>query len=270
MNYDDPATVVAALRGQDALVITINGRAFAGTDIQRILLSAAAEANVPWVLPNEWGLDYNNEQLATESLDGIKKLETRRWLHSGLPNAPAFVAVTCGFWYEYSLALPITWGFDFAQKKLSLTDNGAVKQNVSTWPQVGRAVAKLLSLPIEKEEGAAGCLDDYRNGVVYVSSFCLSQRDMLASVLRVTGSQKSEWAIDNVDGKGRWEAGQAAMKSGDRSGFISMMYASTLRQDRDEWGVFEKTRGLSNKLLKLPGEDLDEFTRVAIERAAQT
>jgi len=51
VNYDDPATLVAALQGQDALIITMNTQA--PPDTQSKLLRAAAEAGVPWVLPNE-------------------------------------------------------------------------------------------------------------------------------------------------------------------------------------------------------------------------
>ena len=50
VNYEDHESLVKALQGQDALVITISGHATQSPAESR-LLQAAAEAKVPWVLP---------------------------------------------------------------------------------------------------------------------------------------------------------------------------------------------------------------------------
>ena len=59
IDYDDPSTIVKALEGQDALLITLSG--FVPEDIQKKLIDAAAEAGVGWILPNEWSPDSANE-----------------------------------------------------------------------------------------------------------------------------------------------------------------------------------------------------------------
>lgn len=61
VDYTDPETLVEALRGQDALVITLGGFAPKETDMS--LINAAGEAGVPWILPNEWAPDTANEGL---------------------------------------------------------------------------------------------------------------------------------------------------------------------------------------------------------------
>ena len=48
VDYDKPNTIVDALRGQDALIITISGRAPI-QEIEEKLVRAAAEAGVPWM-----------------------------------------------------------------------------------------------------------------------------------------------------------------------------------------------------------------------------
>lgn len=53
VDYNKPETLNEALRGQDALVITLSGRAPKLTDMQ--LINAADEAGVERILPNEWG-----------------------------------------------------------------------------------------------------------------------------------------------------------------------------------------------------------------------
>jgi uncharacterized protein YbjT (DUF2867 family) len=64
VDYDQPGTIVDALRGQDALVITLSG--FAPKDTEEKLIRAAAEAEVPWILPNEWSPDSANEALVKD------------------------------------------------------------------------------------------------------------------------------------------------------------------------------------------------------------
>ena len=56
----------------------------------------------------------------------IEKLERGSW-----------IAVSCGFWYEWSLAIPVAYGFDFENRAVTLFDDGETRINTSTWPQVG-------------------------------------------------------------------------------------------------------------------------------------
>ena len=64
VDYSKPETLVEALRGQDALVITLSG--LAPIEIEMQLINAAAEAGVPWILPNEWSPDTANEALVKD------------------------------------------------------------------------------------------------------------------------------------------------------------------------------------------------------------
>jgi len=110
----------------------------------------------------------------------------------------------------------IRYGFDFKERKLTLFDDGKQKHSCSTWPQVGRAVAKLLSLPVS---GPSPCLDDWKNGCVHINSFDLSQQDMFESVLRVTHTKESDWTISHENTKERYQRGQEMFKQGDWHGF---------------------------------------------------
>ena len=64
VDYNDPETIVQALKGQDALVITLSG--MVPRDTEEKLVRAAAEAGVPWVLPNEWSPDTASEDLVKD------------------------------------------------------------------------------------------------------------------------------------------------------------------------------------------------------------
>lgn len=132
--------------------------------------------------------------------------------------------------------------------------------------QVGRAVAAILSLPI-KADGSNGetCLEDLKNRVVYVNSFTVSQRDMLDSTLRVTETNEDDWTITREPSKERYLNGLEEIKEGKRIGFAKMMYTRVFFPDG--CGDTEHNKGTLNQLLGLPEENIDEFTKVAIERS---
>lgn len=174
----------------------------------------------------------------------------------------SYIAVSTGFWYEWSLAIPSAFGIDFANQTATLFDEGETKISTSTWPQVGRTVAALLSLPIKSEDGA--CLDSLKDQVVYVDSFTVSQRDLLESAFRVTGTAEKDWTITKESSKERYADGLKGMQQGDQSGFVKMLYTRVFFEDGA--GNFE-SKGTLNGLLALPEEDIDEATKAAIERS---
>jgi hypothetical protein len=254
IDYDNPSTIVEALKGQDALIITLG--VMAPPDTQSKLIQAAADANVPWVLPNEWSPDSADDGLAQDvGLFAVLRKAPELIAKIGKSS---YIAVTTGFWYEWSLAIKNAYGFDFANKQVTLFDEGETKIGTSTWPQVGRAVAALMSLSSEE-------LKQFKNKQVYVNSFTLSQKDMLESVLRVTGDKIDDWTVTKEPAKERYTQGIEAMQKGDRGGFVRMMYTRVFYPDG--CGDYETNKGVSNEVLGLPKEDLDEATKVAIARS---
>jgi hypothetical protein len=262
VNYDEPSTLVKALEGTEVLIITMS--VMAPRDMQFKLITAAAEANVPWVIPNEWGCDSANSEMFQDIVIGQAILAARKQIESlGKSN---WTSILCGFWYEYSLSTsPVMYGFDFKNRAVTLYDDGNTNINTSTWQQCGRAVASLLSLPFESTSGPS--LSQFKNKPVYISSFNVSQRDMLASVLRVTSTKESDWTITYEPSAKRFKDGQEQFAKGDRIGFGKLLYARVFYPD--ESGDFEKRHGLQNELLGLPKEDIDESTKVAIKMAEQ-
>jgi len=167
---------------------------------------------------------------------------------------------------QFSVAnSPICYGFDFCDKTLTLYDDGETKINTSTWLQCGRAVANLLALKIlpEDENDKSVTISHFFNQSLYISSFLISQKEMLASILRVTGAQESDWKITRQPSIDRFREGFEMVKSGDRQGFVQAMYSRTFFKDGS--GNYEQHGLLANDLLGLPKEDLDECTREAVK-----
>jgi hypothetical protein len=177
----------------------------------------------------------------------------------------SYIALVTGFWYEYSLSFPNNYGFDFANRTVKFYGDGETKISTSTWPQVGRAVASLLSLPIKPEgSNKEACLENLKNKVVYINSFTISQKDMFASALRLTGTKEEDWKITNEPAQEVFSTGLKQLKEGKREGFAKVLYSRIFFPDG--CGNFEHSKGTLNSMLSLPKEDIDEATKIAIER----
>jgi len=260
VNYDEPSTLISALRGQDALVITLS--ATAPKDTHSKIIHAAASANVPWILPNEWCPDANHAGLIADAPVFASKAPSRQEIAD--LGTSSYIAIATGFWYEWMLGIgPATFGFDIKARKATFFDDGETGISVSTWPQVGQAVASLLSLPIKDQNGA--CLEKYRNQLVYINSFTICQRDMLDSLVKVTKTRIEDWVVEKQDVRERFREGNEQAKAGNLMGFAQSMSARVFYPDGN--GDFETNRGTLNAVLRLPKEDLDQATAVAVERA---
>lgn len=177
----------------------------------------------------------------------------------------SYIALSTGFWYEYSLAIARNYGFDFINRAVKFYNEGENKISTSTWPQIGRAVASILSLPIEPQEPKPeASLQNLKNRVVYINSFTISQKDMLESALRVTGTKEEDWTITKEPAQEVYTNGLEQLKGGKREAFANVLYSRIFFPDGS--GNFEDSRGTLNTMLGLPKEDLDEATKVAIER----
>lgn len=264
VDYNDPSTLVDALRGQDALIITM--AVTAPPDTEEKLVRAAAEAGVPWIMTNDWGVDYTNPDLARDTMLGERRHKVHRLVEE--LRKSSWISLVCGFWYEFSLGgSPARYGFDFANRSLTLFDDGTTKINHSTWEQCGRAVASLFSWKVLPNDASdkSPTISQFRNNYLYISSFLASQRDMFESVLRVTGASEKDWTISHEDVKERYKKGVEDMKKGNMEGFVRLLYSRVFYPD--ESGNHEANQGLHNDLLGLPKEDIDERTKIAIERA---
>lgn len=269
INYDDPETLVKALVGQEALIITMSPRA--AQDTQSRLVEAAAVANVRYIIPNGWGFDPSHPSSDDSFLGPVQRAVQAQIEELGKSSWIEFVS---GPWYELSLVgSPDRFGFDLQGRRVTLFDTGHVKINTSTWAQTGRAVARVLALDQESAgDGSQLDLTKLKDRLVFFSSFLVSQRDIFHSVLRVTGTKEEEWTVTEESSRQRYHDGVSRIQQGDRSGFLRAMYSRSFFVEENGFGsaAFEPTRGTFNQVLGLPVEDLDEMTRAAIEMSSKT
>jgi len=269
VNYENKDSLVAALKGQEALVITMSVQA--APDSQKKLIEAAAAAGVAYVVPNGWGGDPDQPGADDAFLAPAQRAAQRKIEELGVSSWIQFVS---GFWFAFSLAgTADRFGFDFQKKSVTFFGDGMAKINTSSWEQTGRAVAAVLSLPEKPTEGSdpkALSLSSFKNGYVYFSSFHISQRDMFDAVLRVTGDKESDWTVKHVDPKEYYQSGLKMMQEGNRLGFARAMYVRMFTREADgrAFSDFQSRQGLHNDSLGLPVEDLDEQVKTAVEMSA--
>ena len=261
VDYTDKDALVAALTGQDALIITLSP--FAPPETHAQLVEAAATAGVPWILPNHWAHDYTNRFDSTFTKDvPVFAEQPAKFEYIKSLGVSAYVAIATGFWYELLMQSPTGFGFDFAAKKASFLDDGMTRMSISTHTQIGRVVAGLLSLPVASE-GSSPSLEEYRNKEVYMASFTVSQNDMLESILRVTGQKREQWTIEHEPSKEKYQKGLEALQKGDTTSFRSMLIARVFYPEHAV-GNMEKNHGLINEAVGVPLENLDNVTRAIV------
>lgn len=272
VDYDDHKSLVAALIGQDFLIMTLSVRA--PRDLSGKLAAAAAEAGIKWVMPNAYGPNPHNGAM----YDGMGFGQMFRGLMASLHTLDLNpIVLSCGFWYEFSLAGGlIRYGFDIANRKFTRFDQGDVKFYTSTLPQCGRAAAALLSLPLLPEDATkkdAVTLSTYIDPQpAYIKSFHVDQNDMFASLKRVTGTTDADWTVTTESSHARWANASKVMQSGGglnldgvtpmsmHEAFGMTMYSRLFFPGGD--GLTDKD--LANGALGLPEEDLDEWTKEAV------
>ena len=257
-NDEEKESLVAALKGHQFLIITLS--VFTPPDTHGKIVNAAVKAGVPYIMPNVYGFDLQNKKLGEESMYGLTGLEHCAEIER---LGASYVVMVCGFWYEWSLALGEQWfGFDIKSRKVTFFDDGETRINTSTWRQCGRAVAALLSLPVAG--GAEGpAVEQWKNKQLPLSSFRVSQRDMLDSLHRVLGTEDKDWEIRREDTKQRYKDGVEELKNGIFTGRAKAMYTRIFYPNGD--GDYEASMGLVNDVLGLPKEELDDATKRAVE-----
>ncbi|KAH7153291.1 hypothetical protein EDB81DRAFT_855713 [Dactylonectria macrodidyma] len=206
----------SALKDQDVLILQL-GRF--GVDVQDTFFRAAVKAGVKYILPTEFGSDPEATQMVKEQPALWGKAERRKLVQD---LGGSWIAVVNNPWFDWSMGNGL-WGIDINAQKATLWSGGNTRANTTTLKRVGEAVAELLSLP--EEELAA-----YKNKCFYVSSFYVTQREMLDSVQRVTGTTDEDWVIENKEIAVVASESDEEVKKGNMMAAIPKFYSAHFRQ----------------------------------------
>ncbi len=146
-------------------------------------------------------------------------------------------------------------------KTANILGAGTTKFNTTTLTNSALAVARILSLPIAAASGTS--LSDYGNKFVYVRSFLVSQREILASAQRITGTSDADWTITHTDVQAFIDEGSALFAKGDMTGMLNLIIGNLVKEGAG--GDYESVHGVSNAVLDLTEESLDETAKALLE-----
>ncbi|KAI3400647.1 hypothetical protein diail_2359 [Diaporthe ilicicola] len=185
-DYNDEGFLVDALKGQDVLITTVT---FGAYEAQVPLFRAAAKANVPWIVPCEFGADPKAS--LNEHISLMKAKKPYRDLVEEL-GVSSWIGVVTGLWFDYVMGFGASGlGIDAKAKTANFYDDGNTKTNFTTLKRVGESLAAVLGWPEDE-------LVELKNGWVYFSSFHITQREIWAAAMRVTDTKESDWVVSSV------------------------------------------------------------------------
>lgn len=230
------------------------------------MIEAAAKAGVKWILPTEYAGDGMNEAMVNAVPVFHPKRAARQQIEE-LSKQPGceglkWIGVATNPWLEASLQRGL-FAINPKEKKATLYPDGG-KFNTSTLDLVGLGMARLLSLPITVPSNPRASLEHYGNNFVYLSSFLVSQTQILESIQRVTKISDSEWDIDRSKTIKQWIAdSREAMGKGNMMAGLGLTFAVYMGEGMG--GDYDAKAREDREVLGLPEENLDECVRKAVE-----
>ncbi|KAI0414455.1 hypothetical protein F5X98DRAFT_349260 [Xylaria grammica] len=242
-DYDDEEFILRGLDGQDVLILALGFNAY---DAQIPLIKAAAKVGVSYIVPCEFGSDPTHQKLNAEIQMMNVKAQYRKLIED--LGVSSWIGVVNNPWVEFSIRLGL-YGIDLKKRTAAFFDEGNVKANVTTLTRVGETLAALLALP-EAE------LSKHKNEFVYFSSFYASQRDILASAMRATGTTEKDWTVTSISTD---KAIQDAREPvADPAARMMLLFALVFKEG---YGGDYDSKVVDYEKLGLAGEDLDSVIK---------
>ncbi|KLO92208.1 oxidoreductase CipA-like [Fusarium fujikuroi] len=265
IDYEDEEAIASALKDQQLLIITLAVNV--DPEVHHRIVRAAGKAGVRYIIPNIYAANVVIENQgsvddffpAAPPINLLKEIER--------VGVSSWILLVGGVWFDYSLPSGESFmGFDIDNRKATLFDDGEAKINTSTLAQFGRAAAAIASLKEIPDNEADESLSvaQFRNRPVYLSSFYVSQKDILKSIQRVTSTTDADWGVKYESSSGRIENGKALGRSGNIMGLVQAYYSFIFSPEGQKLKTQDR---LHNELLGLPEEDLDAVVKDCVERA---
>lgn len=257
-DYTSDDFLASAFAGQQAAVLILN---FSVTPPQQLrLIEAAAQAGVKWIIPTEFAGDGTNAAMVASVPLFQPKAAVRRGIKALSEKYPglSWIGICTGPWTDYSLPKPVLFGFDTEACTATLY-TGSGRFNTSTIAQAALAIARVLGLPLTTDAGNPS-IKQFENDYVYVSSFFITQQELFEAVQRATGTKSTDWQTTEKSIQEWNEQSKNAASSGDLRGHAGLTYGAYMGEGRGG-NVNDK---VSNEVLGLPKEDLDDVVRRAL------
>jgi nucleoside-diphosphate-sugar epimerase len=240
-----------ALRGQDALVITIVGTLVAE---QIRLIDAAYSAGVKRIIPADFGSCDSANDYTLDLLPVMAgKARVRAYLEELAQRRGSILSWTSiitGHFFDHGLKDRLLL-FDLPKRRARILDGGDIRWSASTLKRVGEAVSRVL----ERE-------DETKNKILYVQSFCVSQNELLGVLEKV---MNVKWEVEHLNAKELIEQNKEGVEKGNWDAVIEVVSVHGLVASN-----WEEKEGFANGLLGLEEENLEDVVRKVVEPYSST
>jgi hypothetical protein len=203
---------------------------------QASIIDAAVAAGVKRFIPSEYGNDTFIPEVATLVPPAQGKQETIKYLRTKESSGLSWTAICVGAFFDWTFQRPGLLGWNLPTRKAVIFDGGNNEFEATNLEQTGRAIAAVL-MPETPE--------DTKTKNIYVNSFTVTQNRTLGILKRLTGNH---FAIEHAK---KAELSKNVYASVSFGVIVAAIYG------HGGFNNFSKTRGLWNKKLGLPGEDLE-------------
>jgi uncharacterized protein YbjT (DUF2867 family) len=205
-DFNDHAALVSALKGADALVLTVSQEALQG---QASFIKAAVEAGVKRVIPSEFGADLNNPN--TGGLAVFRdKIQVRKLLEQLASDGKiTWTAVANGPFLDWGLEVGFI-GPDIKAKTAILYDGGDRHFSATLLDDVAKSVVGILKHP-----------EETKNKPIYVHSVRLTLKQLVAIYEKILGVKIETTVVSTADVERK---ANEKIAKGDFSGFVETLY----------------------------------------------
>lgn len=228
-DYSNVNELRHAMEGQDVVISMV---AVFATGGQQNLVDAAVAAGVKRFLPSEFGPPSRDEKFTAMHPALPPKVATVDYLRSKESHI-SWSALVPGAFFDWGLKVGL-FGVDIKSKTATLIDGGTAVVTASTLPTIAKATLAML-------EHA----DETKNQYVYISSFHLSQKDLLEAVEKVDGQK---WTVKHITSEDLIAQGNKRMAEGDLMGATDLIGGAALGKqalgDSRPWGLWDEKLGI--------------------------
>ncbi|KAF2499643.1 isoflavone reductase [Lophium mytilinum] len=244
-DYSDVSALVAAFKGQDAVVATLAAPALGD---QPKFIDAAIAAGVKRFIPSEFGSDTASAALrkAVPAFEGKKAivdyLKTKE-------KEISWSAVITGAFFDWGVKVGFL-GPNLQTKTADVIDNGTAPFTATNLATIGKAVVSILQHEAET-----------KNQYVYISSFNTSQAEVVSLVEKLSGDK---YPTTNSKSSDLYAEGAKKRAAGDHSGTYDQIKAALA----GEGGLGDHAAaGLWNDRLGLEKEDAETTIKKILGKA---
>jgi hypothetical protein len=142
------------------------------------------------------------------------------------------------------------FGFDFKTRTATLIDDGTTMCSLSRMRTIAKAIR--------------GCIENFeetKNQYVFIASFHMTQRDMLAAIEKLDGQK---WTVEHTTSQDLQIRGHTRCIKGNSMGIADLSMATAL----GKWGLVDwRNKDFSNEKLGLPKNSFEDAVDSVMEES---